>query len=290
MDPAEQPGGRPHPLERVLREPAVPTGRARQIAEQLHLPFDAQRRGDTVQPGRAEGGGGRHERWGSTAARGVVRRRPRPRYDAGRRAAAPRGRRRPPPKPRTRVHHTALGGATPVRPAGFAWTRPPCILMSRDLPAYRRVRRTAARWVADVDVSRRCDGWRVKDSFGAKGTLEVGDQSYADLPARPRSPATASTSSSLPFSLKVLLENLLRTEDGADITADDIRALAGLGRRGRARQGDPVHAGARDHAGLHRRAVHRRPGHHARGDGRPRRRRHQDQPARARPSWSSTTP
>ena len=31
----------------------------------------------------------------------------------------------------------------------------------------------------------------------------------------------------LPFSLKVLLENLLRTEDGADITADDIRALAG---------------------------------------------------------------
>src|SRR4029077_16794457 len=32
---------------------------------------------------------------------------------------------------------------------------------------------------------------------------------------------------SLPYSLKVLLENLLRTEDGADITADDIRALAG---------------------------------------------------------------
>ena len=32
---------------------------------------------------------------------------------------------------------------------------------------------------------------------------------------------------SLPFSLKVLLENLLRTEDGSDITADDIKALAG---------------------------------------------------------------
>jgi aconitate hydratase len=32
---------------------------------------------------------------------------------------------------------------------------------------------------------------------------------------------------SLPFSLKVLLENLLRTEDGANITADHIRALAG---------------------------------------------------------------
>ena len=31
----------------------------------------------------------------------------------------------------------------------------------------------------------------------------------------------------LPYSLKILLENLLRTEDGVNITADDIRALAG---------------------------------------------------------------
>ena len=31
---------------------------------------------------------------------------------------------------------------------------------------------------------------------------------------------------SLPYSLKILLENLLRTEDGANITADDIRGLA----------------------------------------------------------------
>ena len=38
---------------------------------------------------------------------------------------------------------------------------------------------------------------------------------------------TGSTSRSLPYSLKVLLENLLRTEDGADITEDHIRALAG---------------------------------------------------------------
>ena len=39
--------------------------------------------------------------------------------------------------------------------------------------------------------------------------------------------ARVSTSSRCPFSLKVLLENLLRTEDGADITADDIKAIAG---------------------------------------------------------------
>ena len=59
---------------------------------------------------------------------------------------------------------------------------------------------------------------------------------------------------SLPYSLKVLLENLLRTEDGANITADDIRALAGWDADAEPEQGDPVHAGPGDHAGLHRRA------------------------------------
>ena len=46
-------------------------------------------------------------------------------------------------------------------------------------------------------------------------------------------------------------------------------------------QGDPVHPGPGDHAGLHRRAVRRRPRHHARGDGRHGRRPDQDQPAGA---------
>ena len=65
-----------------------------------------------------------------------------------------------------------------------------------------------------------------QDSFGAKGTLEVGDQSYQIY----RLSAVTGDGldvESLPYSLKILLENLLRTEDGADITADDIRALAG---------------------------------------------------------------
>ncbi|HEY6798105.1 MAG TPA: aconitate hydratase [Kineosporiaceae bacterium] len=61
-----------------------------------------------------------------------------------------------------------------------------------------------------------------KDSFGAKGTLRVGgtDHEVYRLSAVPGA-------AGLPFSLKVLLENLLRTEDGANITADHIRALAG---------------------------------------------------------------
>ena len=58
------------------------------------------------------------------------------------------------------------------------------------------------------------------DSFGAKDTLEVNGTKYAyyrldKVPGQER----------LPFSLKVLLENLLRTEDGANITHDDIAFL-----------------------------------------------------------------
>ena len=65
-----------------------------------------------------------------------------------------------------------------------------------------------------------------QDSFGAKSTLSVGDQDYEIF----RLDAVTGEGldvDSLPYSLKVLLENLLRTEDGADITADDIKALAG---------------------------------------------------------------
>jgi aconitate hydratase len=59
------------------------------------------------------------------------------------------------------------------------------------------------------------------DSFGAKGTLTVGTESY-DVFRLSAVPGAGD----LPYSLKVLLENLLRTEDGANITADHVRALA----------------------------------------------------------------
>ena len=60
------------------------------------------------------------------------------------------------------------------------------------------------------------------NSFGAQSTLTVGEDSYQIY----RLDAVAGADA-LPYSLKILLENLLRTEDGANITADDIRALAG---------------------------------------------------------------
>jgi aconitate hydratase len=66
------------------------------------------------------------------------------------------------------------------------------------------------------------------DSFGAKGTLDVDGRSYEiyRLDAVQGDGVPEGAVDSLPYSLKVLLENLLRTEDGANITADDIRALA----------------------------------------------------------------
>ncbi len=59
------------------------------------------------------------------------------------------------------------------------------------------------------------------NSFGARGTLQVGDESYEIF----RLNAVPGTEK-LPYSLKVLAENLLRTEDGANITKDHILALA----------------------------------------------------------------
>ena len=64
------------------------------------------------------------------------------------------------------------------------------------------------------------------DSFNAKDTLTVGDATY-DYYRLDAVTGDGLDVASLPFSLKVLLEALLRTEDGADITADDIKALAG---------------------------------------------------------------
>lgn len=60
------------------------------------------------------------------------------------------------------------------------------------------------------------------NSFGARSELRVGEKSYEIY----RLDAVEG-SARLPYSLKVLLENLLRTEDGANVTADHVRTLAG---------------------------------------------------------------
>ncbi len=63
------------------------------------------------------------------------------------------------------------------------------------------------------------------DSFTSKGTLSVGEREFTIFRLRAvekKFPGAAR----LPFSLKILLENLLRTEDGLAVKADDVEALA----------------------------------------------------------------
>ena len=60
------------------------------------------------------------------------------------------------------------------------------------------------------------------DSFGARAALTVGDRSYGLF----RLDAVVDDPHTLPYSLRILLENLLRHEDGENVGADDIRALA----------------------------------------------------------------
>src|SRR5690606_33951951 len=96
-----------------------------------------------------------------------------------------------------------------IRATGRGWTS--CASLQPSTQPRRRPAETTSG--ADVSTS--------SDSFGAKGTLQVGDNSYEIF----RLSAVPGTEK-LPYSLKVLAENLLRTEDGANITADHIRAIA----------------------------------------------------------------
>ena len=64
------------------------------------------------------------------------------------------------------------------------------------------------------------------DSFTCQKTLKVGSKTYVyySLPAAEKNGLKGI--SKLPYSMKVLLENLLRNEDGRSVTKDDILAVA----------------------------------------------------------------
>jgi aconitate hydratase len=64
----------------------------------------------------------------------------------------------------------------------------------------------------------------VQDSFDSRSTLEVGDRSYEIF--RLDALQSKYDIARLPYSLKILLENLLRNEDGSAVTAEDIENLA----------------------------------------------------------------
>ena len=115
------------------------------------------------------------------------------------------------------------------------------------------------------------------DSFGARSSLSVGGRELEIF--RLEALQARYDVARLPYTLRVLLENVLRREDGVTVTAKRRRGGGRLGRRRRAVAGDQLQPGPRPAAGLHRRACRRRPGRDARGDGRPRRRPAEDQPA-----------
>ena len=102
------------------------------------------------------------------------------------------------------------------------------------------------------------------NSFGSLTTLDVGKRKF-EIHKLSALEKAGLKPGRLPFSLRILLENLLRHEDGKQVKEADIRALAALGRQGRARR-------ARSRscprgvllAGLHGRARGGRPGGHAR--------------------------
>src|SRR6201991_969564 len=63
------------------------------------------------------------------------------------------------------------------------------------------------------------------NSFGSQSTLKVGNKSYEIFRLNALE-ARGLSLRRLPYSLRVLLENLLRQEDGKSVTADDIKFLA----------------------------------------------------------------
>src|ERR1700716_535749 len=63
------------------------------------------------------------------------------------------------------------------------------------------------------------------NSFGARATFKVGNKEY-ELYRLDALDKQGISTRHLPFSLRILLENLLRTEDGRNVTKEEIRALA----------------------------------------------------------------
>ena len=64
------------------------------------------------------------------------------------------------------------------------------------------------------------------DSFKSKRTLTVGSKTYTYFSLSAAAENGLGDVSRLPASLKVLLENMLRHEDGKTVTTDDIKAVA----------------------------------------------------------------
>ena len=102
-----------------------------------------------------------------------------------------------------------------------------------------------------------------QDSLGTRDTLTAGGKSY-DYFSLPKAAAKLGDISRLPFSMKVLLENLLRFEDGKTVTTDDIQAVIDWQNNPKAPEREIQYRPARvlmqDFTSIWRRCVTRSPG------------------------------
>ena len=119
-----------------------------------------------------------------------------------------------------------------------------------------------------------------QDTLKTRRTLTVQGKSY-DYFSLTEAAKSLGDISRLPVSLKVLLENVLRFEDGTSYTVDDAKAVAGWLDRGALRQGGAVQARAHPAAGFHRRPRGGRSGGDARRDHPSRRRSEEGEPTGA---------
>ena len=111
------------------------------------------------------------------------------------------------------------------------------------------------------------------DSFKCRKKLTVGAKTYEYFSLKAAEKNGLEGVSKLPYSLKIVLENLLRNEDGRTVKKEDIEAVvAWLDIRRQEGARDRLPPGARADAGLYWRSRRRRPRRDARRDGRARRR------------------
>ncbi len=102
------------------------------------------------------------------------------------------------------------------------------------------------------------------NSFGTRRALQVGNRTVQMYSLAALQDAGHPEIARLPYSLKILLENLLRHEDGRFVKPADIQALAQVGRQEHGTAGNLLRARSRAPAGFHRRARGGRSRGHAR--------------------------
>ena len=85
------------------------------------------------------------------------------------------------------------------------------------------------------------------NSFGARATLTAAGRTYTIYRLDALKSVAGNAVDRLPFSLKILLENLLRNEDGGFVKADDIRSLAAWDVKGKVEKDLEAEGQAIDH-------------------------------------------